>query len=171
MQYCHVVERSYILKNLADSASSQPKAMLISFVYHSVIIRCTKYNGQSWWLLRFPSQPPISFSFVCFFFEVVAPLKRDSTSDLIYVHTQQLIAFFALNRKKINTSLPNKFFIYLAAIRFAQFFSFGFRTRPRTFYGASVRFAKRGQKFLLVFIVGRCRASLQRLLVDYGQTG
>ena len=31
---------------------------------------------------------------------------------------------------------------YLAAIRFAQFFSFRFRTRPRTFYGASERFAK-----------------------------
>ena len=30
----------------------------------------------------------------------------------------------------------------LAAMRFARFFSFRFRTRPHTFYGASDRFAK-----------------------------
>ena len=40
-------------------------------------------------------------------------------------------------------ALPERLVIILAAIiRFARFFSFRFRTRPRTFYGASERFAK-----------------------------
>ena len=39
----------------------------------------------------------------------------------------------------------------LAAIRFARFFSFRFRTRPRTFYGASERFAKPRMEIITSF--------------------
>ena len=60
----------------------------------------------------------------------------------------------------------------LAAIRFARFFSFRFRTRPRTFDGASERFAKPRMEIITRFssLLGRHHASLQRRFVDYGQT-
>ena len=39
----------------------------------------------------------------------------------------------------------------LAAIRFARFFSFQFRTMPRTFYGASERFTKLRMEIIASF--------------------
>ena len=70
------------------------------------------------------------------------------------------INFHLLNR---NTSKVTKeilapllcwtchFWPHLAAIRFARFFSFRFRTRPRTFYGASERFAKPRMEIITSF--------------------
>ena len=49
-----------------------------------------------------------------------------------------------IQRKKIGA-------LHLAAIQFARFFSFRFRTRPRTFYGASERFAKPRMEIIISF--------------------
>ena len=57
-----------------------------------------------------------------------------------------------IEKKKLNTKTKTgKIAKLLAAIRFARFFSFRFRTRPRTFYGASELCAKARKEMFTSF--------------------